>query len=115
MDELLRRLPDMKRRCCEKKIIVECETLETAEALCAAGADGIQFDKLTAPEVRAAAEALTARFPDVILLAAGGINAKNAADYAAAKISGIVTTAVYTAPTVDIGVKITPRRERAGS
>ncbi|MCD8192845.1 MAG: ModD protein [Oscillospiraceae bacterium] len=115
MDELLRRLPEMKQRCCEKKIIVECETLETAEALCAAGADGIQFDKLTAPEFRAAAEALTARFPHVILLAAGGINAKNAADYAAAKISGIVTTAVYTAPTVDIGVKITPRRERAGS
>ncbi len=105
-DELLRRLPEMKRQCCEKKILVETESLENAIALCSAGVDGIQFDKLSAKETEAASEVLNRRFPGVIVLAAGGINEKNVSGYAAAKISGVVTTSLYNAPAIDIGVKI---------
>lgn len=106
LDALLSRLPEMKRVCCEKKILVEAEDLDMAVQLCQAGADGIQFDKFSPQALAEAAELLSARFPGVVLLAAGGINEKNAAQYACAKISGIVTTSLYTAPATDIGVRI---------
>ncbi|MCD8115532.1 MAG: ModD protein [Oscillospiraceae bacterium] len=105
-EELLRRIPELKRLCCEKKLLVETERQEEAIALCEAGADGIQFDKFSPPQLCAAADELTRRFPGVVVLAAGGINEGNVAQYAAAGISGIVTTNLYSAPAVDIGVRL---------
>lgn len=109
-EALLQRLPKIKRLCCEKKLLVETESLEEALALCEAGADGIQFDKLSPQALCAAADALRGRFPEVVILAAGGINAENVAQYAAARVSGIVTTSLYSAPAADIGVRIELRR-----
>jgi molybdenum transport protein len=108
LEGLIERLPEMRRGACEKKIIVETASAEEAERLCAAGADGIQFDKLPAPELRRAAEALRRAFPHVTLLAAGGVNEKNVAEYAASGVDGIVTTSLYSAAPADIGVRIAP-------
>lgn len=45
-------------------------------------------------------------FPDVVFLAAGGINETNIADYANTQVNGIVTTCLYSAKPIDVGVVI---------
>ncbi|MGI6727877.1 MAG: ModD protein [Anaerovoracaceae bacterium] len=105
-DGLLKKLPEIKAECCEKKIIVETGSIEQAVSLCKAGADGIQFDKMEAQELKNAVECLKTEFPYVITLGAGGINESNIVDYAQTGINGIVTTSLYNARPIDIGVKI---------
>jgi len=105
-DSLLSRIPALKNECCEKKILVETNDYNEAKKLCEAGVDGIQFDKIPAADLKDIAEKLRNEFPQAVLLAAGGINEKNAAEYAQTNIDGIVTTSLYTAKPVDIGVKI---------
>lgn len=103
---LLEKIPEIKAESCEKKVIVEATELEKALRLCQAGADGIQFDKLTVPELEKVVSVLRKEFPQVTILAAGGINQNNCADYAGTGIDGIVTTSLYRAKPIDIGVKI---------
>lgn len=105
-DGLLKKLPEIKAECCEKKIIVETGSIEQAVSLCKAGADGIQFDKMEVQELKNAVECLKTEFPYVITLGAGGINESNIVDYAQTGINGIVTTSLYNANPIDIGVKI---------
>lgn len=105
-DGLLKKLPEIKAECCEKKIIVETRSIEQAVSLCKAGADGIQFDKMEVQELKNAVECLKTEFPYVITLGAGGINESNIVDYAQTGINGIVTTSLYNANPIDIGVKI---------
>jgi molybdenum transport protein len=108
IDGFLERLPEIRRSCCEKKIIVETSSPDEAARLCAAGADGIQFDKLAPPELFAICADLKKKFPAVTLLAAGGINGGNIAAYAGTGVDGIVTTSLYGAKPADIGVRIAP-------
>ncbi|KNZ43488.1 ModD protein [Acetobacterium bakii] len=103
---LLNKLPEMKTECCEKKVIVEAATLEQAISLCRAGADGIQFDKMGVEELIKAVDVLRNEFPSSVLLAAGGINETNIAAYAKTNVNGIITTSLYSAKPIDIGVKI---------
>ncbi|WP_414732375.1 ModD protein [Acetobacterium carbinolicum] len=103
---LIDKLPQIKAECCEKKIIVEAATLEQAVSLCQAGVDGIQFDKMSAEELTGAVERLRNEFPSGILLAAGGINETNISKYAQTNVNGIITTSLYSAKPIDIGVKI---------
>ena len=103
---LLAKMPELKAECCEKKIIVETGEYGDAKALCEAGADGIQFDKLPADVLREIVAKLKTEFPKVVFLAAGGVNESNAGDYARTGIDGIVTTSLYNANPVDIGVNI---------
>ena len=105
-DILLSKIPALKKECCEKKILVETNDYNEAKKLCEAGVDGIQFDKIPAESLKDIVEKLKNEFPKAVLLAAGGINEKNAVEYAQANIDGIVTTSLYTAKPVDIGVKI---------
>lgn len=105
-DGLLSKLSHIKEECCEKKIIVEAESFEQALKLCSAGADGIQFDKVPINELKKAADFLKNKFPNVVILAAGGINETNITEYAKTNIDGIVTTSLYNAKPIDIGVKI---------
>ena len=44
--------------------------------------------------------------PRVTLVAAGGINPQNAADYAATGVDGLATTALYTAKPLDMSVRM---------
>ncbi len=105
-DSLLAKLPEIKSECLEKRITVEAESIEQALSLCHAGADGIQFDKIPMEELQPACAMIKEKFPNVILLAAGGINETNLSDYAQIKIDGIVTTSLYHAKPIDVGVKI---------
>lgn len=107
-DRMLAKLPEIKRSSCEKKILVETGDTEKALQCLRAGADGIQIEKLGPQELTEMCNAIRAEFPKAVLLAAGGINENNAAAYAATPIDGIVTTSLYTAKPVDIGVKIVP-------
>jgi len=105
-DGLLKKIPELKAECCEKKIIVEADSFDQAVSLFWAGADGIQFDKMPLNDLRRAAEKIKAEYPGLVLLAAGGINETNVSDYAQLNIDGIVTTSLYSAKPIDIGVKI---------
>lgn len=106
IDGLLKKLPDIKSECCEKRIIVEADSIELAHKLCQVGVDGIQFDKIPLKDLQPACDMLKLEYPGVVLLAAGGINETNISDYAQLHIDGIVTTSLYNAKPIDIGVKI---------
>ena len=67
-----------------------------------------EFEKLTASTLADIVVKLRNDFPNIMLLATGGINEKNAAEYARTGIDGIVTTNLYNAKPIDIGVDITP-------
>jgi molybdenum transport protein len=105
-ESLLNKLPEIKAECCEKKIIVEATTLDQALDLCRAGVDGIQFDKMSVSDLSNAVNNLNEEFPDKVLLAAGGINETNIAEYAKTNVNGLVTTSLYSAKPIDIGVRI---------
>jgi molybdenum transport protein len=105
-DALLAKMPELKVECCEKKILVETNDYNEAKALCEAGVDGIQFDKMPSGALKEIVAKLKKDFPKVVLLAAGGVNESNAAEYAQTNIDGIVTTSLYNAGPADIGVKI---------
>ena len=106
-DNFLKKLPRMKHACCEKKILVETGDLEEALACLRAGADGIQLEKLSPAELKEICIQIRGEFPDAVLLGAGGINENNVSEYARASIDGIVTTSLYMAKPVDVGVRIT--------
>ncbi len=106
-DKLIEKLPGMKKSSCEKIILVETGDPDMALKLLAAGAGGIQIEKKQPEEVAEMVKTIRAVYPGAVILAAGGINEKNAAAYAATGVDGLVTTSLYTAKPVDIGVRIT--------
>lgn len=106
LDEFIRQLPQIRRRCIEKKLFVEA-TADDARRLVRAGVDGIQFDKVPVEELGALVEELHGIDPHVSLVAAGGIRPDNAGDYAATGVDGLVTTSLFTAKPVDMSVHMT--------
>ena len=97
----------LKRAEPEKKIVVEVADLDAAKLWLEAGADVLQLEKFSPAEVAAVAQCrrlASAEFLNTLLAAAGGINAGNAADYAAAGADLLVTSAPYTAPPRDVQV-----------
>ncbi len=103
LDNLINMIGDLKAKAIEKKIIVEVVTIDQAIKVCKAGADGVQFDKIPCTDLYRGVEVLRGLNPDMVILAAGGINESNAEQYAKTGINGIVTTAVYFGKPVDIG------------
>jgi molybdenum transport protein len=108
IEKLCEMLKSIKAKACEKKVIVEVEGLEEAVKLCKQGVDGLQFDKVSAEELKKAVSILKNINPSIVILAAGGINESNIEEYAKTGIDAIVTTSVYYAKPIDIGCKITP-------
>jgi molybdenum transport protein len=106
LEGLLKMMDAVRARACEKKIIVETDNLEDAAALCRAGVDGIQFDKVPPQELKAYVGRLKEIEPRVVLLAAGGINLDNVAAYAETGVDAIVTTSVYFGKPADMGLKM---------
>ena len=104
------RLPElicsMKASACEKKIMVECDTLAQAMQAIEAGADGIQFDKASPAQLMDWCEQIRNRDPSIAVLAAGGIRPDNAEDYALSGVHGLVLSSVYHAPPADLEVRI---------
>lgn len=106
-DAFVERLPEIKRRCVEKKLFVEAGE-EQARILARAGVDGIQFDKVPVERLASLVEELRAIDPHLTLIAAGGINPGNAAVYAATGVDGLATTAPFSAKPLDMSVRMRP-------
>ena len=98
-----RTIERLRRAQPEKKIVVKVARLEDAQVWAAAGADVLQLEKFT-PEAVAACRSLLNPEVHLLLAAAGGIRADNAAAYAAAGADLLVTSAPYTAPPMDVQV-----------
>ncbi len=106
LDEFIAGLDLIKAKACEKKVFIETDNLPDALKLCEAGVDGIQFDKIPHKDLKEYVEKIKKTKPEIVLLAAGGINESNIADYAGTGVDAIVTTSVYFGSPVDMGVKI---------
>lgn len=91
-----------RRTAPEKKIVVEVSSLDEALTWAAAGADVIQTEKFSVDDLSALSMRLAASGYGTLVAAAGGINAGNAA--AGADI--LVTSAPYSAPPLDVAVRI---------
>ncbi|WP_088188526.1 ModD protein [Desulfosporosinus sp. FKA] len=106
VNDLAQRVKEIKAQVCEKKLIVEVETIEDARLLAEAGVDGLQFDKIPASDLKAIVEQIRQINPQITLLGAGGINEGNIEEYARTGINGLVTTSVYFGKPSDIGVSM---------
>jgi len=100
------RIPEWRKRVCEKKIIVEVGTLAEAQAVARAGADGVQFDKVRPDDLHYWVQELKAEFPRLALLAAGGVNEANAAAYAATGVDALATSSIYFGKPADLRVEM---------
>lgn len=105
-DAFVEQLPKIRHRCVEKKLFVECDP-DQALRLAQAGVDGVQMDKVPARELGALVPKLRSLDPHLTIIAAGGINPGNAAEYAATGIDGIATTSLFTAKPLDMSVRMT--------
>lgn len=92
----------------EKKIVIEANSYEEACEAARSGADIVQFDKVEPPELSSWCSSLRKEWPNLSLLAAGGINQDNVADYANSGVDALVTSSLYFGPPADIGVNIQP-------
>jgi molybdenum transport protein len=86
----------------ERKIVVEVVSVEQALEAARAGADVLQLERFQPRQVREVVGAT--RQSRVLVAAAGGVNTRNAADYAAAGADLLVSSAPYWAPPKDVKV-----------
>lgn len=108
VDLLAARVPDLKRALPEKKLATEVDTPEDALKLARAGLDIIQCEKFPCVDLAATVKQVRALRTDALLLAAGGIRADNAADYAATGVDELVTSWVYFGKPADIKINVRP-------
>lgn len=104
-EEIVRRL---RRGAPEKKIVIEVTTPAAASRWAEAGADVIQAEKFSIPEIATTIEGFRRAGFATLLAAAGGINPDNAADYARAGADILVTSAPYAAKPRDVQVTLIP-------
>jgi len=101
----------LRRSAPEKRLVIEVTSIEQAVAAAVAGFDVIQAEKFPAADIEALVRrvgAMAALQIRPIIAAAGGVNAQNAAAYAAAGADLLVTSAPYLARPCDVQVRITP-------
>lgn len=104
------RIQELKTKACEKKIVVEVDSLPQALALARAGVDGLQFDKLSVADTRRWVQQLRAASnAPLTLVSAGGLTEANAAEYAATGVDAIATSSVYFGKPADFRVKLFPK------
>lgn len=108
VEGVAQRLQQVRRRAVEKLVFVEVENLADAQLLAAAGADGVQFDKVPAVDLTAMVAQLRQEHPALRIIAAGGINSGNAAAYAATGVDALASSWMYAGPPADIGAVIAP-------
>ena len=105
-DDFLQTLAQMRERDPERKIAVEAASFDEALAFAKAGADIIQCEKFSVELFARTASALKEVRPQVLVSAAGGLRADNAADYARAGADFLVTTWPYFGRPYDIKMSI---------
>ena len=105
-EQLIAIMPKLQQRGCEKKIIVEVDTLEDARKLALAGVDALQFDKVTPEDLSRYVKEIKMINKNITLIAAGGITIVNADLYAATGIDAIATSAIFHGKPLDIEAKM---------
>ena len=98
-----------KARVAEKKLMVESEDIDDAEALARAGVDVVQLDKMPVEAVAEVVARVKRLGLSTVVTATGGINAENAAAYAATGCALLVTSACYFGRPADVKVVIAPK------
>ncbi|AJA49990.1 putative pyrophosphorylase ModD [Clostridium pasteurianum DSM 525 = ATCC 6013] len=106
VDGLISQFENIKSKACEKKIIVEVESLEDAIKFSKAGVDGIQFDKIPPKDLKSMVEEVRNIDYKITLIGTGGINSNNVEEYAKTGVDAISTTWVYFGKPVDFGTNI---------
>jgi molybdenum transport protein len=96
----------LRRAAPEKKLVIEVKSVDDALAAAAAGFDVIQAEKFSPADISALVARLPASPRRPVIAAAGGINASNAAEHAAAGADVLVTSAPYVARPRDVQVRI---------
>jgi len=108
LEAFLATVANLRIRARESKIIVEADTLEEALLVARSCANIVQLDKVPPAELAKAVSAIREVNPDILISAAGGINAANAAEYCASGVDLMVLSAVYFGKPSDIAVSIQP-------
>ncbi|WP_049823475.1 ModD protein [Bradyrhizobium sp. WSM2254] len=99
----------LRRAAPEKKVVIEVKTIDAALAAAVAGFDVIQAEKFSPAEIAALVKRMTSMAYTRVrpaVAAAGGVNAENAAAYAAAGADILVTSSPYLARPRDVQVRI---------
>lgn len=96
----------LKLKIPEKKFIVESENFEDAIALMQHGVDVLQLDKVSVEILKKIVAYKEKIFSHVKILMAGGVNLKNAKEYASCGVDGIVTSALYGQGMANIGTRM---------
>jgi molybdenum transport protein len=108
-EDLKAAIANLRQRAPEQSVMVEVNAVAEALAAAAALADVVQLERFTPDQVRAVLRGIVKRIDGrPVIAAAGGINASNAAEYAAAGADVLVTSAPYYARPTDIQVKFQP-------
>lgn len=89
------RLQTLRRLDPERKVAVEVGNVEEGVRAAELGADILQCDKMTPQDVAVLVTAAKRAHPVLVISAAGGVNAANAADYARAGADFLVTSWPY--------------------
>lgn len=92
----------------EKKVVIEAYDIAEALKFARIGADILQLEKFPLTKLADAVRILRADYPNIVLIATGGISAKNIAEYAGTGVDMIVTSSPYNAQPADIKVRIEP-------
>jgi len=90
----------------ERKIVVEAHNVSEAKQVAASGADVIQMDKIPPNDFSICMKECKNINAEICIIAAGGVNVLNAAEYAKAGAEVLVTSWMYFAPPADIKVVI---------
>ncbi|SDH46834.1 ModD protein [Roseospirillum parvum] len=98
----------LKAACPEKRVVVEVTDADDAEAVARAGADVVQLEKFPPPAVARVVARLAEVAPATVVAAAGGIGPGNAADFARAGATVLVTSTPYRAAPRDVQVHLQP-------
>lgn len=89
----------------EKKIAVEVATVEEALLFARSGADVLQCERFSPDELRETVRCVAEINPAARVSAAGGVNADNAAEFAATGVHILVTSWVYFGKPQDIKMR----------
>lgn len=107
-DEQSSAIAQLRRRQPEKRVVVEVGTEDEALVMARAGADVLQLERFTPPQLKALRGTLSAQGLHPMLAPAGGVTLANAVDYARAGADFLVSSAPYFAPPADIKVRLHP-------
>jgi len=101
-------IAQLRRRQPEKRVVVEVGTEDEALVMARAGADVLQLERFTPPQLQALRGTLSAQGLHPMLAPAGGVTLSNAVDFARAGADFLVSSAPYFAPPADIQVRLRP-------